>query len=556
LACTRPLRAGETALLVPRTVWLTAATAAASPLGPHLAGQPAWASLALYLLAERADPGSRWAPYLALLPPVEELHSPVLWSAEEELRELSGSQLGASAAAYRAYCADTWAQLAAGPLARAGELLCPPAVFNEHAFLWAFATLRARCLPPCDSGEDIALVPGLDLVNYARGAGPAWLPARAPGGFLARLAPGDAAGAPPPALALQPSRAMAQGEQLVGSYGEGRVDSQLALDFGFVDPDAPVPGYLLQLSLSEEDRFLDDKADVVSLARLPPSPQFALTPGAPPPQDLRAFLRLMHLGGTDAFLLEPIFRDNCWAILSEPVSLANEQAACASMIQGCAAALEGYPTGVREDQEALRAPGSHRRELVRPQHAPLASAPRLRACLVAPRASRLTLTPSQALRVRMGEKRALQACMESFQSALAGAPQLEYYQERRLRSLKLLDESGKTTFDPCVPRPAWEALCAADAPLLAALTRASTPGEEAQSGGAALVSGGCCVHDIELHARFWHGCAKVPRSQTANPPLGKVVESAACISPRSAQRCRYSRRELRVVLLQAHCAAG
>jgi [ribulose-bisphosphate carboxylase]-lysine N-methyltransferase len=48
----------------------------------------------------------------------------------------------------------------------------------------------------------------------------------------------------------------------------------------------------------------------------------------------------------------------------------------------------------------------------------------------------------------LGEKRALQATMEAYQTMLAAAPGLEYYQERRLRSLKLLDEGGKSTYDP------------------------------------------------------------------------------------------------------------
>lgn len=48
--------------------------------------------------------------------------------------------------------------------------------------------------------------------------------------------------------------------------------------------------------------------------------------------------------------------------------------------------------------------------------------------------------------MRLGEKRALQATLEAYQTMLAAAPRLEYYHERRLRSLKLLDEGGK-----CVP---------------------------------------------------------------------------------------------------------
>jgi hypothetical protein len=93
------VRSGETVLSVPRAVWLTPAAAAASPLGPHVADQPPWVQLALFLLHERcapnccapmfcaatltrghsADRASRWAPYIALLP--EQLDTPVFWCA-------------------------------------------------------------------------------------------------------------------------------------------------------------------------------------------------------------------------------------------------------------------------------------------------------------------------------------------------------------------------------------------------------------------------------------------------------------------------------------------
>ena len=59
------LRSGETVLSVPRAVWLTPAAAAASPLGPHIADQPPWVQLALFLLHERCAPNC-CAPTLAL----------------------------------------------------------------------------------------------------------------------------------------------------------------------------------------------------------------------------------------------------------------------------------------------------------------------------------------------------------------------------------------------------------------------------------------------------------------------------------------------------------
>jgi len=377
LFCTRALRAKETALSVPRGLWMTAETAAASALGARLAQQPPWVALALHLLAERADAASRWAPYLALLPSESELESPLFWS-EAEASALGG-QLGASVASYRAFCAATWEALLAGPIAAAPAAF-PPATFNERSFAWAFATLRARCLPPCDSGDALALVPGADLVQHRSGEAAAWRLGRVEGLFAPRGAAGDA-------VLLAPGRALAAGEQLCGSYGEERTDGALALDFGFAE--GSQPGYLLQLSVPETDRFADDKLDVLGVAGLAAEPSFVLRPGRPPPDQLRTFLRLLNLGGTDAFLLEPLFRDSAWATLGEPFSLANEQAACTSMIDGCTSALAGYPTSTREDEEAARNESAPRSAL--------------------------------AARVRLGERRALQSALGAFQDILQSA---------------------------------------------------------------------------------------------------------------------------------------
>ena len=52
------------------------------------------------------------------------------------------------------------------------------------------------------------------------------------------------------------------------------------------------------------------------------------------------------------------------------------------------------------------------------------------------------------MRVRLGEKRALQAVADAFAATRAALPSLEYYQERRLRGLNLMDERGQSTYDP------------------------------------------------------------------------------------------------------------
>ena len=60
---------------------------------------------------------------------------------------------------------------------------------------------------------------------------------------------------------------------------------------------SPQPGYLLSLSLSQDDRLIDDKLDIVETAGVGTSVSFALTPNTPPPEAMLQFLRLQQLKG-------------------------------------------------------------------------------------------------------------------------------------------------------------------------------------------------------------------------------------------------------------------
>lgn len=50
-----------------------------------------------------------------------------------------------------------------------------------------------------------------------------------------------------------------------------------------------------------------------------------------------------------------------------------------------------------------------------------------------------------AVAIRLGEKRVLEELQLSFENELANLDQLEYYAERRLRGLGLLDDKGDIT---------------------------------------------------------------------------------------------------------------
>ena len=71
--------------------------------------------------------------------------------------------------------------------------------------------------------------------------------------------------------------------------------------------------------------------------------------GEPDPAMIQ-FLRLVKLGGKDAFLLESIFRKEIWEFMSEPVSEDNERGAITAVIEACELALSEMEEDGEEQQ--------------------------------------------------------------------------------------------------------------------------------------------------------------------------------------------------------------
>jgi len=289
--------------------------------------------------------------------------------------------------------------------------------FDEASFRWAFGILRSRTMAPCD-GANIALIPGLDLINHSSLSTARWKVGG--GGGVAGLFGG--AGAASAAASVDCDRDYKENDQIYVNYIPDGIDSQFALDFGFVDVVNPSPGYSLTLSIPEDDPNLFDKLDVLETRGLPESPTFVLRPYSDPDRDLRTFLRLLHCRNTDAFLLEALFRQQCWSLLSEPLSRDNEADCCASITDGVAGALGAYATRTTDEEKTF---------LMTPPSARSGGARR-----------------EIAVRCRLAEKSALVEAAAFFDVVAASLDRLEYYQERRLRSLNLLNDDGSSTYDP------------------------------------------------------------------------------------------------------------
>ncbi|KAL7516784.1 hypothetical protein ACHAWX_001763 [Stephanocyclus meneghinianus] len=188
--------------------------------------------------------------------------------------------------------------------------------FSPRGFRYAVALVRSRSFFVDGS---LRLLPYLDYANHdddgrevtAGGVGTLW---------------GSAKGA-----LLKSSRECRAGDEIRVSYGpKGPAD--YLLDHGFV-PAACAAGKPsstsssavvtaeLSFEIEESDRFRDDKLDILEYetyesAPMEPMQVFDVAggPGATgePDPAMIQFLRLVKLGGKDAFLLESIFRKEVW----------------------------------------------------------------------------------------------------------------------------------------------------------------------------------------------------------------------------------------------------
>ena len=133
-------------------------------------------------------------------------------------------------------------------------------------------------------------------------------------------------------------------------YG-GASAGDLLVDYGFADSRAP-PLASLEFEIEEEDPNYDDKCDVLeNEAGLAVSQPWVLSAQQPePPPELMAVLRLRHMDGSDAFLLEGIFRQVLWPEhLQLPISRANEEKAVRDAIDRCTAAVAGFSGSMQSD---------------------------------------------------------------------------------------------------------------------------------------------------------------------------------------------------------------
>lgn len=393
----------EQVLEIPKSMWINSETVAASEIGRVIGRglKPAWISIALFLLREKAlGSSSPWSPYINILPPFT--NSPLFWS-QEELSQLQGTQLLRTTEGVKDYVMSEFIKVEDNIIVPNRHLF--PSVVTFTDFLWAFGILRSRAFSGL-KGENLVLIPVADLVNHDSGItleDPSW-EIKGKGLFSRELV-----------FSLWTPVSVKAGEQVCIQYDLKKSNAELALDYGFIESRPAREVYTLTLEISESDPFYGDKLDIVESTGLGESAYFDIVLGYPLPESMLPYLRLVALGGTDAFLLESIFRNSVWGHLELPVSRANEEMICQVVRNACKIALSAYVTTIEEDEKLMEMGALDPRFEI-------------------------------AVSTRVVEKKLLQHIDEIFRARELELDGLEYYQERRLKDLGLVGEPGEIIF--------------------------------------------------------------------------------------------------------------
>ncbi|KAL8533758.1 hypothetical protein ACS0TY_009958 [Phlomoides rotata] len=402
LVAVRDISRNDVVLEVPKKFWINPDAVATSEIGSICSELKPWISVTLFLLRERfKGEESKWKYYFDVLP--ESTNSTIYWS-EEELREIEGTQLLSTTLGVKEYVQNEFLKVEEEVILPNKQFFPFPLTMDD--FFWAFGMLRSRAFSRLRN-QNLVIIPFADLINHSskvttedhahevRGAAGlfSW-------DFL---------------FQLRSPLSLKAGEQVFIQYDLNKSNADMALDYGFIEPGLERNAFTLTLEISESDEFFAEKLDIAELNGSGVTTYFDIKHGQILPRAMLQYLRLVALGGTDAFLLESIFSNKIWEFLELPVSRANEELICRVVRDACKSALSAYPTTIEEDEKLIEE-------------------------------GNLSARLEMAVGIRRGEKKVLQQIDGIFKDREAELDFLEYYQERRLKDLGLVGEQGEIIF--------------------------------------------------------------------------------------------------------------
>uniref|UniRef100_A0A1J3GBN1 [fructose-bisphosphate aldolase]-lysine N-methyltransferase n=1 Tax=Noccaea caerulescens TaxID=107243 RepID=A0A1J3GBN1_NOCCA len=400
LVARRDIGRNEVVLEIPKRLWINPETVTASKIGPLCGGLKPWISVALFLIKEKYEEDSSWRVYLDILP--ESTDSTIFWS-EEELAELKGTQLLSNTLGVKVYVENEFSKLEQEILLPNKDLFSSRITVDD--FIWAFGILKSRAFSRL-RGQNLVLIPLADLINHN--------PAITKEDYAYEIK-GAGLFSRDVLFSLKSPVYVKAGEQVYIQYDLNKSNAELALDYGFVESNPNRNTYTLTIGIPESDPFFEDKLDIAESNGMGETGYFDIVEGQTLPAGMLQYIRLVALSGSDAFLLESIFRNTIWGHLELPVSRSNEELICRVVRDACKSALSGFSTTIEEDEKFLEE-------------------------------GTIDLRMEMALKIRIGEKKVLQQIDQIFKDRELELDVLEYYQERRLKDLGLVGEQGEIIF--------------------------------------------------------------------------------------------------------------
>lgn len=343
---------------------------------------------------------SKYRTLLDALPRVGELDQPYLWT-DEELEALRGSPLLEKVRQVREGIYSEWEQWCRDVF-DADRAAFPESSFSHEMYAWAQGIIDSRCIY-ASSALPLVLAPILDqLCPPQPGSSPTAQIRVSGGGFFNK-----------PKIVLMVDANVEAGTEMTLSCGSDLLNADYVLERGLAVTGRGAQSVDVEFLLTTMDPFFSDKEDILEEAGLETKMSYRLLPSQSEggrweaPEDMDAFLRMMCLGGPDAFLLEAVFRSDVWGHMALPVSAENERAMCEAAVAACEDLLDGYGVDEREASS---------------------DGPRQRLGRV----------------IRDGERTILQEAVAHYRKQIGSLDAVEYYAERRLKALDLLrpiDES-------------------------------------------------------------------------------------------------------------------
>eukprot|EP00466_Bigelowiella_natans_P019246 jgi/Bigna1/85686/estExt_fgenesh1_pg.C_50226 len=322
-----------------------------SKIGQYVSELPSWAQLSLLLLyakqlQEQPKIDNEDDDFTFLQRTLSTLNlqpnSPLLWDDDIRTDLLQGTQALEVAEGYLSYLKAEWEMSIQAVVQKIPKSLLPNGVEFED-LKWAFCVTRANSFAPLDTQETLTMVGLAGLFEHSR-TNSASLKVKSGGNIFGI---GGNAGSK---VSIVSNADFTEGELVKLNFAPSLTESQLLVNYGVSDPNYGVEAVELKLSITEDDRFFGDKADTLEQEGMALSQSFLMKSDEDPTETMQAFMRLCLLKDKDAFILEPIFRDDLWKEhMTLPFSENNEEEMCNAMIQWAQNRLAGFSSPLEEN---------------------------------------------------------------------------------------------------------------------------------------------------------------------------------------------------------------